>query len=248
MTKRDIEIAKYLSSHGTNFSEQLRADNSWYFENLGNSYFSIAMAIGLTWTKHAQFDGEFIEYASNYIDSKVAVDPNMAIKFCYRFGSEELANALLNYRRYYKEIRTIMPNFSSCDVHTLAKLQQRMLTKLDNLRTDGRVFGIGPWLFSGPFKIILSDQHRLWEEDGINTIVLPTGMEVDKGIDRLIDEKYTFMKDFDKSWLEETTRSLLDNYATYHLVHTFIVNIGHIAKTPALHINSALYLYGKSEI
>ncbi len=127
-------------------------------------------------------------------------------------------------------------------------MQQRLLSQLNDFRNTGQVTGIGPWLFLGPFKIILGDQQRLWNIQGIDAIVLPTGMEIDRGINRLIDEGYTFMNDFDPHWLEENTNSLLDNYATCSMVHTHIIKIAEIARTSALHINSALYSYGRQDI
>jgi hypothetical protein len=248
MTPRDIAIAQLLSTEGTNFSNSLRDDNRGYFENLPNTYFSIAAAISLTWTKHALYEEDFISYAASYFDELIERDISIAMRFNYHFGSEQLDNALLNYRKYYKNVRDLMPNFYTCDIHDLTRLQQRLLSRLDNLRIKRTVNGIGPWLFTGPFKIILIDQNRFWNQDGINTIILPTGIEVERGINRLISENYSFVSDFDPHWLEQNTNSLLDNYATYSMVHTFIENIGKITSTPALHINSALYLYGRTDI
>lgn len=248
MRKNDLEIAQVLSHEGLEFSKELRDENRWYFDNLPNSYFSIAAAIGLTWTRHAKFDQEFITYAAGYIDGTTNLDPEIPGRFSFRFGPAGLGAALLNYRRYYRDVRTHMPDFRTCDVHALTRLQSRLLGRLDTLRTEQRVTGIGPWLFTGPFKIILGDQDRLWNQEGINSIVLPGGVEINRGIRRLMKEGHTFVRDFDMNWLEETSGSLLDNFATYNLFHTYLVNIGNITNTPALHINSSLYLYGKQEI
>lgn len=248
MKKRDIAIANDLANKGLEFSEELRDDNRFYFRNLDNSYFAIASAIGLTWTRHARFEDEFIRYASDFIDGNVALDTNMSIRYSYRFGPEQLDNTLINFQQYYARIKPMIPNFNTCDIHDLSRLQQTLLSKLDNLRINKTIKGIGPWLFTGPFKIILSDQDRFWTQEGINAIILPTGIEVDRGINRLVRAGYSFMRDFDLNWLEQNTNSLLESYATYNLVHTFVTNIGKITNTPAIHINSALFLYGKDEI
>lgn len=248
MTKRDIDIAGYLAREGESFSIALSDDNRDYFDNLPNSYFAIASAIALCWTKHAKFERPFVEYAAAFIDGTISRDPNIAIDYCERFGVDELDNALSNIRVYFKLVRELMPDFSNCSVQDINRLQQRLLNKLNDFRKTGKVTGIGPWLFLGPFKIILGDQQRLWNIDGINAIVLPTGYEVDKGINRLISEGYSFIRDFDPHWLEETTGSLLDNYATCIMVHTHIRIIAELAKTSTLHINSALYQYGRNDI
>lgn len=248
MTKRDLAIAGYLGKEGLSFSTELRKENHEYFDYLSNSYFSIASAIALCWTGHAKFEDAFVEYAAGFIDGILPKDPSIAISYCKRFGVEELEDALANFRAYYRRVRNLMPDFNRCSIQDINKLQQRLLSQLNNFRNSGEVSGIGPWLFLGPFKIILGDQQRFWSIDGINAIVLPTGMEVDKGINRLISEGYTFMHDFDPYWLEENTGSLLDNYATCSMVHTHIIKIAELAKTSALHINSALYQYGRQDI
>lgn len=248
MTKKDISIARELSEQGRIFSENLRDGNRGYFEDLPYSYFAIASAISLTWTRHALYESEFIEYAAGFIDGTNAYEPDMVIKFGYRFGTDGLEIALKNYRIYYNRSRDLMIDFDSCNTHQLSRLQTKLLNRLDILRKDNLVLGIGPWLFTGPFKIILSDKDNLWDNDGLNAIVLPTGMEVDRGIEKLIADDYSFVRDFDVNWLKQSSNSLLDSYGTYNIVHTFITNIGKLTDTPAIHINSALYLYGKGEM
>jgi|GEM_PF-3198182 len=248
MTKRDIEMAKYLSREGYLFSIELHDTNRNYFDTLTDSYFAIASAIALCWTGHAKYENDFIEYASSFIDGTIVKDITIAPNYCKRFGVDELDNALVNFRAYYRKVKHLMPVFTTCTVQHINRLQQNLLNQLNTLRNAGQVSGIGPWLFLGPFKIILGDQQRLWNIDGIDAIVLPTGMEVDRGINRLKNEGYTFMNDFDPHWLEETTGSLLDNYATCSMVHTHIIKIAELANSSALHINSSLYQYGRKDI
>jgi hypothetical protein len=248
MTKRDIGIADYLAREGQAFSIELHDSNRDFFQDLTDSYFAIASAIALCWTGHAKHERAFVEYAAAFIDGTIAKDTTIAPNFCKRFGVDELDNALTNFRAFYRRVRNLMPDFNTCSIQEINRLQQRLLSQLNDLRNSGQVSGIGPWLFLGPFKIILGDQQRLWDIDGINAIVLPTGMEVDRGINRLRNEGYTFMSDFDPHWLEETTGSLLDNYATCSMVHTHIIKVAELAKTSALHVNSALYQYGRQDI
>lgn len=248
MTKQDIQIAEYLSIEGLTFSEELHDRNHHFFQTLPNNYFAIACAISLCWTGHAKYEDSFIEYASAYIDAQIPKDITVAKEYCLRFGEEGLDIALTNFRKYLNRIKDIIPNFNLCSVQDINKLQQRLLNKLTQLRESGEISGIGPWLFLGAFKIILEDQKRLWNNDGINAIILPTGLEVDRGIIRLKNDGFSFMKDFDLHWLEENSGSLSDNYATCIMVHSHIVKIAEIGKTSALHVNSALYKYGRKEL
>ncbi|MBX2894696.1 MAG: hypothetical protein KF763_04595 [Cyclobacteriaceae bacterium] len=247
MDQRDTLKATMLASEGLVFSNSLREENRAYFDNLTSSYFSIAAAISLTWTKHAKLETDYVEYAARFIDGKIAHDPEIARKFCLRFGPEELDEALINYAKFYRTVKNKMPDFHTCSMNEIARLQVNLLSELNNLKNAGEVVKIGPWLFTGPFKIILGDQDRLWTNDGINAIVLPTGIEVDRALVKLQKEGYGFMNGFDRNWLTERG-PLLDSYGTYQLAHSFIVSIGKLAGCPAIHINSALYLLGRDEI
>lgn len=247
MTKKDRLIAEYLAEKGLEFSLELNGRNREYFDYLADHYFAIAAAISLCWTGHAQYEDKFIEYASSFIDGTVAKDSSMAKKYARRFGEEKLDMALRGFRSFFRRIRNKMPDFKACSIQDINKLQVRSLSLLDSYRQSGEVVGIGPWLFLGPFKIILEDQDRLWENEGIGAIIMPTGYEVNKGILKLKAEGYKIMNDFDVNWLEQNN-SILDNFATCHMVHSHIIKIAEFGKSSALHINSALYKYGRDEI
>lgn len=248
ISKSDIQIAEYLGTHGSMFCEELHDRSHHFFQTLPNNYFAIACAISLCWTGHSKYDDDFIVYASAFIDAQIGKDLKIAKKYSLRFGEDGLDIALTNFRIYLNRVKNIIPDFNLCSVQDINVLQQRLLNKLCQLRDNKEVVGIGPWLFLGAFKIILEDQKRLWNNEGLDAIIMPTGLEVDRGIVRLKNEGYSFMKDFDLHWLEENTGSLSDNYATCIMVHSHIVKIAKIGKTSALHVNSALYKYGRKEL
>lgn len=249
MSKANKEIAEYLAKNGHLFSEELFERNHHFFDTHVENYFAVASAISLCWTGHAKYDNDdFIEYASKFIAGLIPKDESISINYFKRFGAESLDNTLTNFRKYFKRVKHLMPDFNNCSIHDINRLQNRLLNQLNEFRNNGDVTGIGPWLFLGSFKIILEDQKRFWNNKGINTIVLPTGLEVNRGIVRLKNEGFSFMEDFDLHWLEETTGSLLDNYATCNMVHSHIVKIAELGNTAAIHVNSALYKYGRDDI
>ena len=247
MTKKDITIAEYLAVEGTAFSIELNERNRHYFDDHSEDYFAVAAAISLCWTGHAKYEDEFIKYAAKFISGKISKDNTIASMYALRFGEEKLDTSLTGFRAYFNRTKNIMPDFRICSVQDMNRVQIRLLNLLNGFRISGEVTGIGTWLFLGPFKIILEDQQRLWNLTGLGSITMPTGYEVNKGIIRLKNEGYTFMRDFDLNWLSDTN-SLLDNYATCLMVHDHILKIANVGKTSALHINSALYKYGKDEI
>jgi len=249
MSKAEKEIAEYLADNGHTFSKELYDRNHHFFNTEVENYFAVASAISLCWTGHAKYDDDdFINYASKFIAGAIPKDKSIPANYYKRFGEESLDNALTNFRAYFRRIKHLMPDFNNCSIHDINRLQNRLLSQLNEYRNKGEITGIGPWLFLGSFKIILEDQKRLWDNEGLNTIVLPTGLEVNRGIVRLKNEGFKFMKDFDLQWLEETTGSLLDSYATCNMVHSHVVKIAEIGNTTAIHINSALYKYGRNDI
>ena len=195
MTKRGIKIADYLKNEGLIFSQTLHSEiNRNTLTLTDRSYLSVIFAISLTWTKHAQNEDDFINYASNFIDKKIPEDTNQIENFVGRFGTSSLSTALKSYQLILDRVkRQNTPNLQNCNLNELVKFQNKLLSLVTTLVQNNRINGIGPWLFVGPFKRIMNDQTRFWQEANINNLILPTGYEVEKGIKRLIKEKYKFV-------------------------------------------------------
>lgn len=249
MNKRNKEIAQYLAEEGNEFSKELRNRNRTLFETMDCGYYATASAIALCWTGHAQYEDEFVEYAGPFIAGEIPKDSSISSTYSKRFGVENLDIALTNFRKFYRRVRDILPNFNECTIQDINTLQSQLLSKLDKYRKEGQIIGLGPWLFLGPFKIILGDQDRFWNNIGLNAIFLPTGFEVDRGMKRLKKEGYTFMKDFEPQWLDEDIRGdLMKGFANCNLVHAHVRKIAELVNSNTLHINSALYKYGRDEL
>lgn len=247
LSQRDKEMMELLSREGLEFSEFLRDRNNSYFRTRRVPYFAVACALALCWTSHAKYEDAFVEYAAGYIAGG-AKDHTASVRFCLRFGADELERALDGYRILFSRHHRIFPDFEHCDIHQLSRFQQRLLQLVNSDRQQGIIRGIGIWLFLGPFKIMLSDQNRLWNVDGIDAIDLPTGLEVDRAIRKLIREGYSFMEGFNVHWLEEGNGNLIDLFTISHMAHDYIQRIATQAGTKALHINSAMYMLGRDEI
>lgn len=179
-SKRDLELAQLLASEGRVFNNGLRSELDEFFTNLNDrySYFSIALAVSLTWSRHAKYEAEFLEYAAGFIDRELPKDNDVIKSSHMEFGAEQLEQALVSYRVFLRRIESNLINFNSADVTQITKLQHRLLSKVSRLIEDRELTGIGPWLFLGPFKIILTHQNRLWSDPNVDNVVLPTGREV----------------------------------------------------------------------
>jgi hypothetical protein len=243
----EILQCKELAKQGIDFSEDLRSDNLKVFQRYLDhcEYFSIALAIALTWTKHAKYETGFFDFAVNYFDSDDSLDSNEVRKYAFRFGELSLATAMKGLKTFENHIEDIIPDFQNCDAKDLKKLQDKSLQKLHNLGEARKVSGVGPWLFLGPMKIILGTEKRLWGDPNIDSIILPTGLEVNRGIRKLANQDSPLAKGFDLNWIVNEEGTLLEGFSNDTLVQNVLKNIAETANTRVLHINSAFYLYGR---
>jgi hypothetical protein len=238
-----------LALKGIKFSEELYNNNIDMYDQLNPTYdyFSIALSIALTWTRHAQYKFEFVKYACSFFIKEVELDNNILKKYHYRFGDEGLAQAMTGLLEYRDAILKIIPDFTSCDSKALKKFQDRSLNILSNLKNSRKAYGVGPWLFLGPMKIIVGMEKRLWNDPGIDAIILPSGIEVQRGITKLIDSGFGLAQSFDRHHLENEEKSLLEGFSIDTLIQNFLAQIAKRADTRVLHINSAFYLLGAGE-
>lgn len=243
IAQRCMEFAE----RGRNFSEELLQGNLEIIDRYqdSHSYFSIVLAIALTWTKHAKYDFCFFDYAVPFFESENDINLEIVCHFDWRFGEEALVNAMNGLRVFKNEIRNITPDFTNCDSKAIIKCQDRSLHVLESLKNTGRITGVGPWLFLGPFKIIIGSERRFWDDPNIDSVLLPSGIEVNRGIMKLINDGSVLVKDFDPKWIVNEEKSLLEGIGNDRIVQNALQKIADTANTRVLHINSAFYLYGR---
>lgn len=242
---QEIQCKKWAKD-GEAFSEELYDGNVEFYNLLKSkySYFSIANGIALTWTKHAKYEFPFVEMAAAYLDGLRSISLADVDPFRYRFGTESLFTSLQGIRSYKNKIQKIIPDFTICSAKEIKKFQDSSFTRLANMKANEEAYGVGPWLFLGPFKIILGLEKRLWNNPEIDSVILPTGIEVNRGIRRIIKAGYPVSKTFDVNWLENEERTLEEGYTIDTLIQNTLLEIAKIGGTRVIHVNSAFYLYG----
>ncbi len=248
MKDKLLEIrCKQFADEGEKFSEEIRENNLEIINSYINhySYFNICLAIALTWTKHAKHDFGFFDYAINFFENNELLDAEEIKNYSYRFGHISLGSSMNGLRQFKNSVLSITPDFSICDAKEIKKYQDSSLTILHKLIDDEKVSGVGPWLFLGPLKIIIGTEKRLWDDPNIDAVLLPTGMEVNRGIEKLVKDESPLARDFDPNWLVNEEQSLLEGISNDGLVQGVLQKIATIANTRVLHINSAFYLYGR---
>jgi hypothetical protein len=237
---------KEWAKNGLSFSEDLfNTNNEHLVENIESaSYHSIVLAISLMWTKHAKESKEFVKYAALYFENKFELTSAFLKNHAARFGIDGLEKSMIGLREFKAETKKITPDFRSCSPSELNLYQTKALNRLENYKKKGFANGVGPWLFLGPFKIILGLEKRMWNDATIDVIVMPSGVEVIKGIEKAIKGGYSAFKDFKSEYLNKEERTLLDGVAVDKIIQTYFSKVADTTKTRAIHINSAFYLYG----
>lgn len=243
-------LYKNLAIEGKNFSENLHTWNvntvqDWL--NRGYPYLTILMAINLKWSGHAKNDDQFLDVAIPWFESPDPIDPQVIIDYKQYLGGEALQRAMYGLRTLKNNIVNIAPDFRTCGTKEILQFQERALRKAIRLIDTNQMGGVGAWLFLGIFKILFSIEPRLWDAPNIDSVCLPSGREVIRGIYRLRSEAPGSSK-FDLNWLSDSEPGLKCGYTTEALIHDECKNIARQNDTIAIHINSALYLYGRKEI
>ena len=243
-------IYRRIAIEGERFSNNL---HNWtapvlqQFISQGSSYMAVVLGRALQWTKHALDERAFLDYAIPWFDSDDPIDLNALDKFDGYMGLDKLSDGMIGLRAYKNAITDLIPDFRTCDARDLVKLQQQGFNRLSRMIKEGKINGVGSWLFLGPFKIIIVVENRLWADPNIDSIILPSGREVVRGIIRFHNEAQSLCN-FDLNWLNEEERSLKIGYANEQLIHGEFVRIANAVNTRANHVNGAFYLYGSREI
>lgn len=218
-----------------------------------SNYFSIAVANAFTWTGHAVSNNSFFEVAIDYLSSGNLNSLDGTADFSGRFGDEKLAEGLRSWRTIISHIQ--VANIQKATAQNLSKLQSNALAVADRLQKQHLISGIGLWLLYAPFKIVAVHLKNLWNDEKLNVIRMPLGLEVIRGVKKLIRKKCIWADGYDENMMTEEEGGLKEGMGTAEMVHdisTKIVYDKSIICDPSLrriiHVNSGLFLLGKGEL
>lgn len=252
LQKTNTKIAASLENQGKSFTEDLYRWNQPLVDKYikqGFPYITILFSMDLTWSGHAKYNDmeNFLNEILPWMESNQSADISFAQRWHRYFGRDALIATMEGIRLLKDTISPYAPDLTICDTKELLKFQNYALREAINLVNDGYIHGVGAWLFLGFFKLILSVEKRLWNAPNIDSIVLPSGRSVVKGIRRLLNEAPSFSQ-FDLNWLQDNEPSIERSSGTELLIHDECRRIANMVGSKAMHINSALYLYGRGDI
>ncbi len=243
----DKSLARTLGERGQGMSREISAAQEDLLRDFRHSdYLAVAVAHAFTWTGHAVRQDAFFESAIGYLVSGNLASLKKARTFSGRFGAESLSSGLQGWK-------AILVNFAgrdilSCDAQGLCEVQNWCLDTASQLLDRKQITGVGPWLFCAPFKIIAAHRRDLWGSQDLDDLWMPLGLEVVRGVRKLVNQGYTYTHGFDEGMFSEEEGGFLEGMGTVALVQDICKKIAEAGATRVLHANSGLYLYGKGEL
>jgi hypothetical protein len=245
----ESELVGRLVAAGTKMDDDIGATlDDLVEEPVDENQFITAIAYSLTWTGHAnqKYLDTFVKQSTAYLKTGDHGKLQEAIGHFGRFSPEQLENALKGWKLILDESKAKIG--AKCTVDEIIAMQKRCLDWASILLSKGKLHGVGAWLFSAPFKIICAQRNDLWANEKLDDIMLPSGLEVVRGIKKAKKHGYMFADDLDSNHLVETEGDLLEGMGSVSLIHNLCKTLAKNANTRAVHLNSGLYAYGAGEV
>ncbi len=240
-------LAQQLAERGEEMNLEISSDQEYLLRTFhGCDYFSVAIANAFTWTGHAVTNDTFFEYAIDYLTTGNLASLKRTEDFSGRFGPERLVSALKGWKAIAK--KPLGQDIMSGDAPGLCKIQDERFNNACKLLSQRKISGVGPWFFCAPFKIVASHRKDLWQSEALDELWMPLGLEVVRGVRRLIHDGCTYAQELDVSMLYEEEGGLEEGMATVILIQGMSKSVAQICSTRVLHINSGLYLHGRGEL
>jgi hypothetical protein len=240
-------VHRFLAQEGLTSNLKLHVVLSNTFTKYqGHETLSIVFAQSLLWTAHAHDNDGFLDYAIPFFESTAMVSDSEVRRHAMRGGHDTLATTLINLRHFKNDLK-VVPDFHTCSAKDFVKFQKRAYTTIVNGKSAGTITYIGPWLFLGPMKIILCAEQRLWNDPDIDTLILPSGVEVIRGI-RILLRDTNLITSLVPEDLVEIEGDIYSGHSRDCLINNQLKNIAVKANSTVLHINTACQLLGMGEI
>ncbi len=248
MSERDINFAERLAAKGKTLDFQIGKAAKQYIKAFPKEDpFLIAIIQSLTWTGHAINKEGYFKNALNFLNTGSQETLSNIGVSSGRYGEERLKSTLYNWRELLAKLK-LPPDISKSSMEEIILFQDTSYKIACMERRKERVMGIGAWLFCAPLKIILSFREELWHNDRIDEVWMPLGLEVVRGVKRLIKQKYWYSRSIEEGYLSETEGDIVEGLATIQIVQSLSKEIAKDSKSIVLHINSGLWEFGAGNL
>ncbi len=242
-----MSIDEIIAENGEAMDKQIcmsHADLIADYDRIG--YFNLAVLASLTWSGHAIFKRSFFRIGNRLLETGDVSQIGKLEKYAGRFGIESLSRALSSWKQILYNTR--MGNMRTGPASYLINCQQNMLAVANRMRQRNELHGIGPWLFCGPFKIILAHRKSLWKDPEVDRLLLPLGLEVVRAAKHLKRQHHLVFRDLESSIIEEEEGDLIEGMGTLVIIQDLCRRMATLQRTRIIHINSGLYLLGAGKL
>ena len=236
---------EWIVAQGTSMDRAIAENQEDLFRRYGSANpFHVAILHSLHWSGHAKYNLRYFDAGLRLLSGTVIVGRVDIERYAWRYKNGSLSAALTTWQKILQRARTV--NLGNCAATRISEYQDQLLTAAGPLRQTHELRGVGPWLFCGPFKIILAHRTALWKNQAIDRIRMPLGLEVIRGIRYLRRKRHAEFGTFDLNLLNETEGGLFEGMGTVIMVQDACQRFAERMGTRLLHINSGLYCVGKS--
>jgi len=248
MSRRDINFAISLATGGYTFDCEIQEQTKKLVKAFPKAdLFLIAIVQSLTWTGHAIDKIAYFKKALEFLKSGSEQALSGISECAGRYGPERLKVTLFNWKRLYNELGAPSDIFKS-SLEEIILFQKTSLKTACMAKRKSRVIGIGAWLFCAPFKIIVCLREELWSHDRVDEILMPLGLEVVRGVRKVIRERYSYANFVDIGDLSEEEGDIVEGLGTVQIVQAMSKEIASDGNSIVVHINSGLWKLGAGDL
>lgn len=237
---KSSEAAQSLAQAGEDFNNEKNNEYEGIAKKNVDKLFFLAIAISLEWGGYARKDEAYYQYATDYLadDNMEALDK--ASEYTVK-GESQVRVVLSAWKKLLKQ-SGLSPISGKFTLDELVQFQKSLLDEYSRLKVSNRLTHIGPWFLLAPFKILLLMRKDLWNEEKLDQIIMPAGLQVDKAI-KLLESKGVKEVSGHKSSLDDKDSNVsLENA---QITHRDQEKLAKTLQPKVFHINSGLHLIGQ---
>ncbi|KKQ66959.1 MAG: hypothetical protein US86_C0002G0076 [Candidatus Daviesbacteria bacterium GW2011_GWA2_38_24] len=238
------KVARVLAEEGQHENSKMHNEITALIEkNPDYNPFVLAVIQSLLWAHYAKNDDKFITLVLDYFNYQKDELLDNLNKFTLLYDEDSLRKTLKSWKILLdKLLPQLKDNYSP---EGLISLQQKLINEAVNLSYSKQISNLGAWFCCAPFMALAVWKKEYWDDEQLDSLTLPLGIQVTRAIDWLnrngSDFAYT-IKTVDEVNLADGLASTIEAMGAQK-------ELAQLAKTRALHINTGLWLLGnKKEI
>lgn len=246
---REEKISKLLASCGESMSLEIREGINKLVKDFPSvDIFAISIVEAYIWSMHAINDPAYYKEGIKFLTGNAAGNIEGVIKFSRRYGEESFGKSIQSWKLIYDSLKDKIEMIRNCTANELKAFQDHCFNIAEKMARKKQIAHLGAWTFCAPFKIFVIYRKELWSDSSIDQVWMPLGLEVNRGVKKLIRKKYTFVSDLDEGMLSEEEGGLLEGIGTLLQVQDVSMRIAKLACSRIFHINSGFFKLGTGEL